>query len=402
MPNIHVGRQPIYDDDRRVVAFELLFRDAAGANAATLDDDLATTRVIVNTFTEFDHVTLTGGRPAFVNVTESFITGAYPLPFPPSAVVLEVLEEVPATSAVLAGLARLQEAGFRLALDHFDGRPERMALLDHVSYVKLDVQDIPAGDLEEVAGLARRRGVQLIAERVETARHLEQARAAGCELFQGWLFARPDVLSMTSITTQATTVLQVVGRLSAPDPDIDEIEEIVKRDAGLTFRLLRAANSVSVTARRRIESLRDAIGLLGLAQLRAWTLLMLVNDETSAGDEALTAAVTRARTCELLARQSATARPDMAFTAGLLSSLDALLGEEIGTVLAGLVLDEALTRAVVRGEGPLGSLIRAAAAQERADRMGIELAGFDPGAVSHAYLCAVEWAQEAQAAVHAA
>ena len=395
MKQIHVGRQPIYDQALQIVGYELLFRPHSTASAAAaagpFDDEAATSTVIVNVFSEFGLANLVGNRDVFLNLTRSFLVGDTPLPVPAAHVVLEILETVACDDEVLDACKRLKSSGYRLAVDDYAATPDQQQFLPLADYVKIDVQQHSAEALEHLIAQVAPYDVELVAERVETEEHLTQARALKFHYYQGWLLARPVVVSGASLAPSETACLNLLSQLSAPDATVAQIEAQLRLEARLVYRLLRVVNSAGTGVSRQVDSIRDAVVLLGLNQIRAWVLLLVLADGTDTGGERLTLALTRARTCELLARRCTGDVPDVAFTVGLLSSLDMLLGRPLPEILGDLPLTEDVRDALLAGAGSLGRLLTLTLAQERADGRTLLDAGIEPYAASRAYLEALGW-----------
>ncbi|GAA0709308.1 HDOD domain-containing protein [Dactylosporangium roseum] len=351
---VHVGRQPIYDRSGAVVAYELLFRGRFDAVDAEHRDTFATSQVITNTFTEFGIAEIAGDRPCFINLTREFLVGELPLPFEPDRVVLEVLETVAVDDEVVAGAARLVAAGYRVALDDFVLGLGHERLLGLASYVKLDLLDTDPAQLDELIAISRRQpGVRLVGERVESAAELALADRYDCELRQGYALSRPEVLTATTLAPSRLSRLRLLGALGAADSNLDEVLRVIIDDPALALRLLRACNSAAIAPARPVTSLRQAVVLLGLGQIRQWAMLMVVSDVAGGTVEQLADAVTRARLCQHLAA-GVGAAPDSAFTAGLISSVAALLDTTPAALAAQLPLADDLVDAIVAGQGPVG------------------------------------------------
>ena len=399
MPAVHVGRQPVYDRALDVVGYELLFRGHPTATSAGRTDDLATTRVIVNTFMEFGLERLVGRRLAFVNLTRPFVVGQLPVPFVPGKAVLEFLETIPTDKEVLDGALALKEQGYSLALDDWEDEPERRALLPLVDVVKMDISSCDPTELEaRVRRLREGFDLTLVAERIETAAEMDLCHRLGFDWFQGFFLLRPDVVTARTVAPSHLACLQLLGRLADPEIDLQEIESVVRTDLGLNYRVLRAANAASVGSVRRIESIRDALVMLGMQTLRSWMLLMVLSDATEPDSEQLTSAMTRARTCELIAQKVGGMRPESAFIVGLLSSLDTLLGLRMEVVCERLPLAQELRDALTRRTGPLGSTLRAVLALEDRDDIALtealEGTTITADEITSAYLTAIGWAMD--------
>lgn len=428
--DVHVARQPIVDRSGDLHGYELLFRPSADAVASGESGDAATSDVIVETFTEFGFERLVGETFAFVNVTRAFVTGQLPLPLLPERTVLELLETVEVDDAVVDGLRALRAQGYRLALDDYIGSPARDALIDAgmIDYVKVDITDLTPEDLEGIATVLGRPGLSLVAERVETIEQLELCASLGYVLFQGFVVGRPGVQNSSSLAPSVTACLELAAELNRPDIGPAEAAELVERDVGLSYRLLRLANSAAVSPARPISSIRDTVVLLGLDAVQAWVLLFgLVGSHAGPERQALGQALTRARQCQLVTEQvmvgpladghvvvgaadrtvahdgrAESARPvttSSAFLMGLVASLDRLLARTLPCVVAQLRLDCTLEDALLRHEGLLGAVLSDVLDYE-SGRMG------PPGppheVMRHCYLTAATWADEAQVAVVAA
>ena len=381
----HVGRQPIFDTRGALTAYELLFRGAADADAAGSSGDDATTTTILAAFTEFDGAALLAGRPGFINLTRSFLTGRLPIPFRAEAAVLEVLETVEVDDEVLAGVRALADRGFRIALDDFVWTTATDPLLEVASIVKVDVLAQGWDDVRALAERCRSDGLTLLAERIETEDMLERCRVAGFELFQGYHLGRPATLSTATLTPGHANALRLLARLSDPRAAAADVEELLRADPALAYRLLRIANSSASGLRRRVSSVRDAVVLVGLAQLRSWLALLTLTDG-GATSVALTATLVRARACELLVERRRAAEPEVAFTVGLLDGLAEAFGLTAEEFAADLPPLAPAVVGALYGRGPIAAVLGAVRRYERDDR------GTAPAGVAEAYLGALAWA----------
>ncbi|WP_189080130.1 EAL and HDOD domain-containing protein [Mangrovihabitans endophyticus] len=361
---VHVGRQPIFDRDGEVVAYELLFRGSTEAVEAGRQDTYATSQVIVNTFAEFGIGEVAGGRHCFINLTREFLTGELRLPFGPKHVVLEVLETVTVDDEVIDGITNLVDEGYRIALDDFVWGSGHERLLPLTSYVKLDLLDGDLSHLDDiVADIRRHPGVQIVAERLENATHLELAERYGFELRQGYALSRPQVLSTASLSPSRLRRLELLGALSSSDANLEAILSIIASDPALSMRVLRVSNSAASGSPLRVSSVRQAVVLIGLAQIRQWAMLMVVDDVAEATEDQMASALTRARLSQNLA-VSMGAPADAAFMAGLITGVADLLGMPHADLAQQLPLSPEIAAALTRGAGPVGRVLRAVEAYE--------------------------------------
>jgi c-di-GMP-related signal transduction protein len=391
----HVARQPIYDAGGALFGYELLFRTAAGAVTAAgveQDDDGATTATILAAFSEFGAEELLGGRPGFINLTRAFIVGALPLPFPPEAAVLEILENVRLDPDVVAGAVELHDQGYRLAMDDFVWTPEAEPLLALADIAKIDVLAMTWDQVLATVEHCRRHGVRLLAEKVENAEMVERCRAEGFELFQGYHLGRPETMTVETLTPGQTLALQLVGMLGNPDITTEEIEGAVRRDPALVYRLLKIANSAASGVTRQVSTIRDALVLVGVSRLRAWLVLLSLSSE-GAGGNAIVDALARARTCERVSRATGLGQPDVAFTIGLLDGVAESLGLPSEAMLERIpALAPELSDALRGGPGPLRQVLDAVVRYEKHLDAGSSHIPLD--ILSEAYIGALAWTTE--------
>jgi EAL and modified HD-GYP domain-containing signal transduction protein len=407
---VHVGRQPILTSTGALYGYELLFRGTAQATAsrvrglaATPDaatPDGATTATILSAFSEFGGQLL-GGRLGFVNLTRAFIVGHLPVPFPPSVAVLEVLETVEIDDAVIRGARARVAEGHRLALDDFVWSESARPLLELADIVKLDVLEPSWEEVLEAVERCKPYGVRLLAERVEDAATFAKALEAGFELFQGFHLGRPQTLSMESLGPGQAIALRMLARLSDPNTTARQVEELLRTDPALSFRLLRIANSAHTGLQRRVASIRDAVVLVGLARLQSWMVLIAMNPGRGQS-ERISSALVRAKTCELTAgRITASDRPDSAFTLGLLHGVAEALGVSPEAFVAGLpALADDLKAALIGDGGPLRTVLDSVLAYELAD---LERLSRNPGrgeGIAAAYVEALAWTTTTVGGIH--
>ncbi len=399
----YVGRQPIYDRALEVYAYELLYRKGNVNHATFSDGDLATTQLLINTFMEIGLENIVGSRPAFINITGDFFTGQYPLPMSHEQVVFELLETVEPTVEVINGVRGLVEQGYRIALDDYLLKRDTLPLLELASFVKLDVLTMPKDELARSVERLRRYDLMLIAEKVETPADYDACRELGFDLFQGYFFSYPDVIQTHTNTANRSVVIRLIAQLQDPSIDLREVETLIAQDVILSFRLLRYINCATFGLRREVDSIRQAIMLLGLATVRNWaTLLLLSQFDDRKPRELMTIALIRARMCELLSVTDPRIDAGQAFTTGLFSLLDAMLDVPMENLLDQMPLSLPIKLALQSREGLLGTLLNDVVRYERGQWDG--LAERDAVSIDYntAYLAAVSWADNSSKALRAA
>lgn len=389
---VHIGRQPIYNRDGDVVAYELLFRGGADNIAASRRSLYATSEVIVNAFTEFGLEQIAGNRICFINLTRDFLVGDLPVPFEPGQAVLEVLGEIAIDDAVINGVEQLAGEGFAIAVDDDIAVDLQSRLWDLASYVKIDVFGRVAGELDGiVAPFRRRRGLQLVAERVETDEHLAMVEDLGFDLLQGRALGRPQTLSVQSLSPSRMGRLELLGALNAQDVDLVDVVRIVTGDPSLSFRVLQATNSAAMGLNRKIASVQEAVILLGLARIRQWVALMLISDiAENATTDQLATTMTRARLCQVVA-QRLDLDVDAAFTVGLIAGIADLIDVPISEIVERLPLTAEVTEALVQGTNRLGQVLAMVRAYEATDMPSLNGAMISTAELAKAYLSAVGW-----------
>lgn len=361
-----LARQPIFNGKMQVVAYELLCRNKELTQIATRDGDAASSQVLLNAFAELSIEQVVGKHKAFVNFTRTLIDT--PPPFNHSKLVIEVLEGQKVDAAMLHSLRQLREQGYTIALDDFELTDQTESLIAYADIIKLDVLHLSTAQLKHHVDFLKPFGVTLIAEKVETYEMFEQCKALGFDLFQGYFLAKPKVITGRKISENKQSVLQLLSALHDPNVAIERVERMIARDTLLSFKLLRLVNSAAFGLSRSVDSLRQAIMLLGLNKLRNWVNLLALSNLGGKPHELSIAALTRARMCELIAAEiNKKNRQDSFFTVGLLSTLDAFLDTPLEELLASLSLSDAINKAMLNYSGPEGMVLQLVRYHEQGD-----------------------------------
>jgi len=363
-----IARQPIFDTRLKVFAYELLFR--SGPKNVFQPRKEASSSVIVDSSTLFDLQTLTGPHAkAFINVDEAAILRGAVRLLPHHRIVVEILETVPPTPEVVRACKELHEAGYVLALDDFVDHPKWEPLLPLAKFLKVDFR---ACGIAERAAIARRyasNGRQLLAEKVETDSDVQEARKLGYSYFQGFFFCKPSMIEGREVPANKLVYLQLLAAISAPEISYPRIEELLKQDPSLIYKLLRYLNSPLVGLRKEVRSIREAIALIGDSEFRRWvSIVAIVAMSADKPPELVRTAVTRAYFCEEIARTTgmATQSSDL-FLMGLLSVTDALLDLPIDQILKKLPVSSEVQTALCGGSNSFRDVYDMLLAYERAD-----------------------------------
>jgi c-di-GMP-related signal transduction protein len=400
---LFLGRQPILDRDQRLHAYELLFRSNGSGNAADITDGVAATAtVIANAFSELGVEAALGNCRGFINVDEEFLFSDMLELLPRQSVVLEILETVPPSVAVLERCRALKAAGFTLALDDVvQLAPEYTELLALVEIVKVDIQPLSRVELMQLAIKLKPSGKILLAEKVDSREQMEQCMKLGFSLFQGYYFAKPTIIAGRKLDHSQLSLMKLMGLLLS-DADTAEIEKALKPEPGLTMNLLRMTNSVGSGTAETITSLNHAIAVLGRRQLQRWLQLLLFasRSQIATASPLLQLAATRGRLMELLANEMEPANPgfaDKAFMVGIMSLMPVLVGQPIREIVAPLGLGSDVKDALCDGQGPLATLLKLAECSENGDLDRLaecftQSAAIGPKALNRAQTGALQWA----------
>jgi c-di-GMP phosphodiesterase len=397
-PLAYVARQAIYDNDLNVMAYELLYRHTETATQALIvDDTQATLHVIVNMAIGIGLERLADNLPVHINYPCELLEEGLPPPFPASRVIIEVLEGVRATDRVLNTLRRFRARGFHIALDDFNPDKSDTNLLDCADTVKLDISEFSTPQLTGLAQTLKSLRLKLVAERVETAEQFKRCRAMGFDLYQGYFLQHPQTFSTRSMPAGHLAALRVIASLQGDEPTITKIEDLICQDPTLTYQLLRCVNSSYYGLSRRLESVRQAIVVLGLDKVRHLCSLIALSRIDNRPRSLITDAMVRAHMCEELGTLRATGQLPSLFMTGLFSTLDALTGLSMKELLEKLPLSTTISRALLSREGPLGAILDEVVAYERGLWTPRLFGSLTPMQIQAAYLEAVGKVQSAQA-----
>jgi EAL and modified HD-GYP domain-containing signal transduction protein len=393
----YVARQPILDVRGRVHGYELLFR-AGPEGVFRGDGDLATRTMLDNTVI-FGLEKLTAGLPAFVNCTREALTGELVKVLPPSMTVLEILETLEPTPELIEACRKLKAEGFRLALDDFCWRPGVEPLVELADYIKVDF--IQMG-LAARAELRKRLGnlcVAMIAEKVETQEEYQQARVEGFTLFQGYYFCRPILLKNRQVPANRISYLELLQMLQGNAIDLRELSQLVKRDAALTYRLLRLVNSPACAVRQEVRSIEAALVIVGEDAFRRIAMLAITSElNTNQPPEILRMAFVRAYFCELAAGLCALERREQ-YLVGLFSMLPAMLQMPMGDLVPALALRQQIRDALLGRVSLESSLLRWTELHERGEWVRCDAIaqsyGLNREELMRCYAEAVVWAETA-------
>ncbi len=349
---IFIGRQPIFDREREIRAYELLFRRSLRENRALVEDaNEATARVIVDGYS-IAAAALPPDRKVFINFPQQLLLDMAPLALPKDGCVVEILEDVEPTPSLLRACRNLKQAGYSLALDDYVGQPELEPLLELADIVKVDVAGREPKDIIKLTMRLRREERRFLAEKVENRKMFEMCYALGYDMFQGYYFSRPEIVSGRKILIGDSARFRLLSELADESYDVKRIASVISHDTGLSHRLLRYLNTAQFSFGKKVNTIAQAVTLMGVQPLKQWLMALMLSDINRRGraEELTYQSVQRARFLELL--HECLKQPELSgetmFLLGLFSNLDALLGQPMEEVVSLLPLSE-IVNAALRG-----------------------------------------------------
>jgi len=332
---VFVARQPIFDRNREVLGYELLFRSSTDNKFDGTEANSATSQVISNALHSIGLERLTRDKLLFINMTRDLIVNEAYAVLPPDRTVIEVLEDTLRDAGTLEACAKLKQAGYQLAMDDVMRVEDVGGLMDMIDYIKVDW---PLLTKEQRGNVIRQfidAGQRVLAEKVESQADLEEAMSLGCEYFQGYFFASPEVVSGRKLNSIDMVHLQFLQELGKPELDYDRIEELIKQDMSLSFNFLKYINSAAMGIRHEVTSIKQGLSLLGERYVRRWgTLVAVTSLNRQEPTELVLTSLVRARFCESMGKGEALADKELdLFLVGLFSAIDRILGVPMNEVL---------------------------------------------------------------------
>lgn len=394
-----VARQPVFDAGMQIFGYELLFRSGLHEIAQFTNPDDAS-RMTMDTSLAVGFDKLCGGRKAFVNCTREILTSGAVEVLPAGTMILEVLEDVPADTAVLEGCLRLKRQGYSIALDDVVSPRRVEPFLGVADFVKVDFRKTSKAGRAELAKLYASRGIAMLAEKVETHEEHLAAAALGYKYFQGFFFQRPQILGAREIPALKVNYTRLLAAAQQPEVDFAGIEEIIKSEPSLCYRLLRYLNSPLFAFTNRITSVRHALTLVGEQEIRKWiSVAALVSVGVDKPGDLVMWALVRARFCELLGMRAFGRQPGMFFL-GLISAMPVLLDLPLEFIITRLPVLPEIQTALLGGRNRYRQAYELVLAYEAGQWETCSALAKSVNVIeSHVtacYLGAVEWASRLQ------
>ena len=395
----HVARQPIFDKNLNIFGYELLFRDGTLSFPGDVSGDTATSELLSSTFLTSDIYTYTGIKKAFVNFTANLLVNRIPLLFPCETTVVEILEDVNPEKEVVDACQEIAGKNFTIALDDFIYRAEIKSLIALADIIKIDFRSTSPERISAYYNLLSRDNKRMLAEKVESYEEFKRARQMGFHYFQGYFFARPEVIRGRTLSTPEIHLMRLMAAVNRRELDFNQLEDHIKRDVTLSYKLLRYINSAYYRRVQEVASIKQAIVLLGEVGIRSFVSLMaMAKLAKGKPHELVNPSSIRAKLCERIGSKAGLSEnAGELFTVGLFSLIDAIMDDTMENILQKLPLSKNIKDALLQKEGSLGDILKLAITYERGGwqelpelcgRVGIPEEDLPP-----LYLETLDWAQ---------
>lgn len=338
----YVARQPIFDVDREVFAYELLFRKGEDNCFPDIPPDEATSKILTSTHLSLGIEEITGDKKAFINFHRDTLMFRFPTSLDASKVVIEVVETVDVDDALIAACKHIRGLGYPIALDDYDMDGKWEAFIPFTSIVKIDITEIAHEKIPALVKRFKSNKIKLVAEKIETYEEFHKFKEMGFDYFQGYFLARPEIVRHRKIGPNKLTMLELLSLSSQANLNLEKVQAIVERDPSLTYLLLRFINNPMVNKRHKINSLKHALNFMGEVEVKKFiSLLALANLSDGQPSELMQMALVRAKFCELVYLAVSKQRSaHSGFLVGLLSLLDAMMEQRIEDVVSKVPLDD--------------------------------------------------------------
>jgi len=403
--DVHMARQPIFDRNKSVFGYELLFRDGIQACFPKVDSNVATCSVLNHGFLALDFEKVFQQKKLFINFPDDLLLNRSPLLFPKDHLVVEVLETVDITDALADALQDLASQGYMIALDDFIDTPQWNRFFPWIGIIKIDIRTMPLDRIPELRSRIGPYPIRLLAEKVETTEEFQQTLDLGFDYFQGYFFCKPETIRTRDIAPLRLPLIQLMAEIARDEIRFEEVDRIVAHDVNISYKLLRYINSAYFFRGKEISSIRQALLRLGDAGIRRFIPIVAMSHvATGKPNELIRTGVIRAKFCEMLASELAgsglLAKREIPewFLMGLFSVIDGIMDEPMQTVLSRIALSSTIRDALLGKKGAMSnglSLIKAYEAGawnetfDLASRLGIALDD-----LPRLYWDAVSWADE--------
>lgn len=394
MKDIFVGRQPIYNKQLGIYAYEMLFRSGQKNTAGDIQNqDSATSQVVINTFLDMGLDNLVGNALACINLSERFLIEEDALPIPAERVILDIHAGISVNPSTLKALENLKKAGFTLAVEDLRGIPDFNSIIQLTDIYKLNIREHSKETLAARLSSLKKFNVKFLADKVETLDEYDNYADMGFDYFQGYFLSRPRIIKGKTLESSKLSIMQLLSTLHNNKSEIDQVEDAISSDLTLSYKLLKLINSAFFNLNTDVDSIKRAVVFLGRKKLISWASLLALS---SVGDQPVSLiklGMVRAKVCELIALHFGLKDEDQFFTAGMFSALDILMERPIETLIDPLPLADNVKQGILQHKGNIGVLVKCSKLLETSDADQVNIKGISKAQLTSLYLEADQWAE---------
>ncbi len=380
--DVYIGRQPILDRDNNIVAYDILYRQNKIFNYCDsgLDNFEITAKVLSIALNNIGVNKLIDNKIGLINVNESLLNHSIINNIPSDKFYLQLLKSTTITDSLIKKIDKLRDDGYIFVLDDFTFSKENIKkykiLFPRIKYIKADLQTNSMTNMELIVKNLKQFNIEFLAEKVETKEEFERLKEIGYELFQGYYFAKPDILSTKKLDPATEEILNILAMI-CNNKNIDEIIEKIEQYPMISINLLKFLNSAYFAFKDNIHSIKQAVTLLGMQKLKNWLILLLyINNEKNPYSNLLFMMIKNRSNfmVEIVkyTKYNNKEIQEIVYLTGLLSKIDIVLNTTIDEALKELHIDKVVQDAIIKRQGLAGDILSLAEANENNDAKKID------------------------------
>ncbi|MDA3808168.1 MAG: EAL domain-containing protein [Thiomicrorhabdus sp.] len=396
MSEVFIGKQPVLDVNMNVFAYELQFHQGLNPNKNTVE---ATIELIKRTQEKIGFQSIVGKHDAMLHLPKALLNVQSLPNFDENhSLILEIPNDVTQDVALLRSLKELKSEGLHIALENYNDEESSLKLASISDYVKINIETFSELKLKEMLEELHKKGIKVIANKVETEEMFLYLKKLGFDYFLGYFFTNPVIMNGQKLSGNKLTLLQLLAKVNDPTTDFHQLSNIIGQDVSLSHKLLLAINNPATMIPVRVENIADALRYMGLKRLKFWVNMLMLSSMEDVPQELLTTSLMRAKFCELMAESAGHARDkDSYFLMGLFSSLDAFFKIPISEIVSEMPLSEEIRTALVDRKGTMGDALKVLMAMEQAkvSEASVHYEQLGLSEISNSFMAANAWAQQA-------
>ena len=396
----YVARQPIFNTDQSVYGYELLYRGFSKNNTEKVDGDTATSEVLINSFSTIGIESITQKKRAFINFTKKLLVKEVPTIFDKEIIIVEVLENIEINQQMIAICKKLKDKGYIIALDDFIFDESYLPLLKIADIIKVDFLYSTQSQRKKIESIAREHAVTLLAEKIETREEFERAKELGYSYFQGFFFKKPEIFEGDEIPVYPNNYFMALDELNKKEPDFNKVADIIRNDMSLSYKLLKLINSAAFGMRTEVKSIKQALVILGIAEMKKWlNLIVLKKIAKDEPKEIMKTALIRAKTAEEIGKEIVTGvNPSELFLIGLFSMLDTLMHQDKKLLMEDLPISQRIKDAILGKEGIYRDILQLIISYEEGRWNMVDIfckkLELDKEKISTSFISSIEWGEK--------